>query len=221
MSWIHVCFCRKISEWRPRSYPNMQQMRHDPAGIWKLITPQCESGKCPWHGRCAQLHRSKYPQNPRCSISTATNMFNYETPFNQMLCVNLIWPSQLLENERYLISSHMTIPQHWIPPSRRSRCESVRGASAGRPGLAKRTGFSLKPMGGSYQHNWVLGGSPHLGYVVSWGGYKPFITRPTLLRGLTNHSYWPLTKWDDPPNTTISQHFQMGPTSSPLADSCR
>ena len=77
-----MCVFLGKSQWRPRSYhsyPNIQQMRHDPAVIWKMITPQCESGKCPWHGRCAQLHRSKYPQNPRFSISTATNMFNYET----------------------------------------------------------------------------------------------------------------------------------------------
>ena len=25
----------------------------------------------------------------------------------------------------------------------------------------------------------------------------------TLLRGLTNHGYWPLTKWDDPPRSLM------------------
>ena len=33
--------------------------------------------------------------------------------------------------------------------------------------------------------------------------YKPFspFGRGTLLRALTNHGYYPFTKWDDPPST--------------------
>ena len=31
--------------------------------------------------------------------------------------------------------------------------------------------------------------------------FSPFGRETTLLRGLTNHGYWPLTKWDDPPST--------------------
>lgn len=73
---------------------------------------------------------------------------------------------------KWEISDIKPYPPHWIPPSRRSRCESVRGASAGRPGLAKRTG-PLKPMGGSYQCNRVLGGSPHFS---KW-----------LVEGVTSH----------------------------------
>lgn len=47
----------------------------------------------------------------------------------------------------------------------------------------------------------LLGGSSHL---VKWfvrGETKPFITRSTLLRGLTNHGYQPPTKWDAPPSS--------------------
>ncbi len=30
---------------------------------------------------------------------------------------------------------------------------------------------------------------------------RPFVRGTTLLRGLTNHGYKPLTNWDDPPST--------------------
>ena len=106
------------------------------------------------------------------------------------LAIITAWKWDISDIKPFLHPSFTTWPSPPLDSTFKTlkRCESVRGASAGRPGLAKRTG-PLKPMAGSYQRNRVLGGSPHLGYVVSWGGYKPFITRPTLLRGLINHSY--------------------------------
>ena len=47
--------------------------------------------------------------------------------------------------------------------------------------------------------------------MVGEGGYKPDITRLTLLRGLTNHGYQPLTNLDDPP----SNHPHQPPPTSP------
>ena len=45
--------------------------------------------------------------------------------------------------------------------------------------------------------------------MVGEGGYKPFITRLTLLRGLSNHGYQPLTNWDDPPSIAVSFRFRQ------------
>ena len=45
----------------------------------------------------------------------------------------------------------------------------------------------------------LLGGSSHaVKWFVKGGNQAFFITRSTLLRGLTNHGYQPHTKWDAP-----------------------
>lgn len=53
----------------------------------------------------------------------------------------------------------------------------------------------------------TLGGSPDLGYVVSQGGYNPFVTRLILLRGVTNHGYKQFTKLDDPPSKLVMEEM--------------
>ena len=37
--------------------------------------------------------------------------------------------------------------------------------------------------------------------------FRPFGRGTTLLRGLTNHGYKPLTKWDDPPSGVYTRRF--------------
>ena len=64
---------------------------------------------------------------------------------------------------------------------------------------------------GGYEHiaNAVLGRSPHL--VVSKVDYKLFITRLTLLMGLTNHSYYP--PWNEqlaPTKWMVGNRFLLG-----------
>ena len=43
-----------------------------------------------------------------------------------------------------------------------------------------------------------LGSPPFISHEV-----RPFGRGSTLLMGLTNHGYWPLTNWDDPPSREV------------------
>ena len=36
--------------------------------------------------------------------------------------------------------------------------------------------------------------------------FRPFVRGTAPVRGLTNHGYWPLTKWDDPPSMGVSKN---------------